>query len=211
MRFTEDALSDSGGALSAARCRAGVRQFACRLQAICRKVALGLRTGPEALFVATVTRLGSCSNTGSAARAPSGCTGAPEEARGAAEKRGEDPRMAETISTVPPRHQSGGLAVALAKLDLDALTVSDAVADVAGMAGENVTTALRADFEELRAEVNARIGETNARIDTVAGAVQSLQREIGTLRWMIGVGFTLLSVLVGLATLFLRFSGTAVS
>ena len=85
------------------------------------------------------------------------------------------------------------------------------MADVAGMAGENVTTALRVDFKELRAEVNARIGETNARIDTVAGAVQSLQREIGTLRWMIGVGFTLLSVLVGLATLFLRFSGTAVS
>ena len=44
--------------------------------------------------------------------------------------------MAETISTEPPRHQSGGLAVALAKLDLDALTVSDAVADVAGVAGE---------------------------------------------------------------------------
>ena len=29
------------------------------------------------------------------------------------------------------RHQSGGLAVALAKLNLDALTVADAVADVA--------------------------------------------------------------------------------
>ena len=123
--------------------------------------------------------------------------------------------MAETISTEPPRHQSGGLAVALAKLNLDALTVSDAVADVASMAGENVTTTIRADFKELRAEMNARIdtltSETNARIDTLAGAVQSLQREIGTLRWMIGVGFTLLSVLVGLATLFLRFSGTAVS
>lgn len=141
--------------------------------------------------------------------------------------------MAETISAEPPRHQSGGLAVALAKLDLDALTVSDAVADVAGMAGENVTTALRADFKELRAEVNARIdtltsetnaqfrevnvridalaSETNARFDTVAGAIQSLQREIGTLRWLIGVGFTLLGLLVGLATLFLRFSGTAVS
>ena len=101
--------------------------------------------------------------------------------------------MPETISAEPPRHQSGGLAVALAKLNLDAITVADAVADVASTAGENVTTALRADFKELRAE-------TNARIDTLAGAVQSLQREIGTLRWMIGSGFTLLGLLVVVAT-----------
>ena len=144
--------------------------------------------------------------------------------------------MPETISTEPPRHQSGGLAVALAKLDLDAITVADAVADVASMAGENVTTAIRADFKELqadfkelRADVNARIGtlasetdarfaETNARIDgldaslngridTLAGAVQSLQREIGTLRWMIGSGFTLLGLLVVVATFVLRNGG----
>ena len=112
--------------------------------------------------------------------------------------------MPETISTVPPKHQSGGLAVALAKLDLDALTVADAVADVASMAGENVTTAIRADLKELRADMNARIGETNARIDTLANAIQSLQREIGTLRWMIGVGFTLLGLLLAVATFVLR-------
>ena len=61
------------------------------------------------------------------------------------------------------------------------------------MAGENVTTAIRGDLKELRAD-------TNARIDTLANAVQSLQREIGTLRWMIGVGFTLLSVFLAAAT-----------
>ena len=121
----------------------------------------------------------------------------------------------------PARHQSGGLAVALAKLNLDALTVADAVADVASMAGENVTTAIRADFRELQADVkelradvnaridtltsetNARFAEANARFDTLAVAVQSLQREISTLRWMIGVGFTLLSVFLALST-FLR-------
>ena len=125
----------------------------------------------------------------------------------------------------PARHQSGGLAVALAKLNLDALTVADAVADVASMAGENVTTAIRADLKELRADMNARIdtltsettarfhetnaridtltSATNARIDTLVGSVQSLQREISTLRWMIGVGFTLLSVFLALST-FLR-------
>ena len=133
--------------------------------------------------------------------------------------------MTESASADPARHQSGGLAVALAKLNLDALTVADAVADVAGMAGENVTTAIRADLKELRADVNARIdtltsetnarfretnaridtltSETSARIDTLVGAVQSLQREISTLRWMIGVGFTLLSVFLALST-FLR-------
>ncbi len=123
--------------------------------------------------------------------------------------------MPETISTEPPKHQSGGLAVALAKLNLDALTVSDAVADVASMAGENVTTTIRADFrglqadfKELRAETNARFAETNARIDTLAGAVQSLQREISGLRWMIGSGFTLLGVILGIATFVLRGSGS---
>ena len=161
--------------------------------------------------------------------------------------------MTEVASGDPARHQSGGLAVALARLNLDALTVADAVADVASMAGENVTTAIRADLKELRAdfnelragvnaridtltsetnarfadtnaridtlasetnarfhetnarigETNARIGETNARIDALVGSVQSLQREISTLRWMIGVGFTLLSVFLALST-FLR-------
>ncbi len=115
--------------------------------------------------------------------------------------------MTEIASADPARHQSGGLAVALAKLNLDALTVADAVADVASMAGENVTTAIRADLKELRADMNARIdtlaGATNARIDTLVGSVQSLQREISTLRWMIGVGFTLLSVFLALST-FLR-------
>ena len=57
--------------------------------------------------------------------------------------------MTDIASADPARHQSGGLAVALAKLNLDALTVADAVADVASTAGENVTTAIRADLKEL--------------------------------------------------------------
>ena len=77
--------------------------------------------------------------------------------------------------TAEPRHQSGGLAVALAKLNLDALTV-------AATAGENVTTAIRADIKEL------------------AGSIQSLHREVATLRWMIGIGFTLLCIFLALST-----------
>ena len=128
-----------------------------------------------------------------------------------------------------PQHQSGGLAVALSKLDLDALTVADAVADVANMAGENVTTAIRANIKELRADMNARIDTTNARIDTtngridtLAAAVQSLQREITTshqslqqqmisshqsLGRIITIGFSIISLLVVLLATFGAFPG----
>ena len=112
--------------------------------------------------------------------------------------------------TAEPRHQSGGLAVALAKLNLDALTVADAVADVAATAGENVTTAIRADIKEFKAETDTRFAEVNARftevradIKELAGSIQSLHREVATLRWMIGIGFTLLSIFLALST-FLR-------
>ncbi len=74
---------------------------------------------------------------------------------------------------------------------------------------------MSARIDTLASEMNARIGaltsatngrfaETNARIDTLAGAVQSLQREISTLRWMIGSGFTLLGVILAIATFVLR-------
>ena len=96
----------------------------------------------------------------------------------------------------------GGLAVAL--------TVADVVADVANTAGENVTTALRADLKEFKAETDTRFAEVNARftevradIKELAGSIQSLHREVATLRWMIGIGFTLLSIFLALST-FLR-------
>ena len=129
-----------------------------------------------------------------------------------------------TAATEPPRHQSGGLAIALAKLNLDALTVADAVADVANTAGANVTAAIRADLKEFRAEtetrfaqVNARFTEVNARVDGVASSIQALQKELGsslqslqrenaTTRWMIGIGFTLLSLFFAIST-FLRSGG----
>ena len=109
--------------------------------------------------------------------------------------------------TTEPRHQSGGLAVALAKLNLDALTVADAVADVATTAGENVTTAVRTDLKEFRAETETRFTKVHADIKELAGSIQSLQREIASLRWMIGVGFTLLSIFLAIST-FIRSSGS---
>ena len=84
-------------------------------------------------------------------------------------------------------------------------------------AGENVTTAIRADLKEFRAETETRFAQVNARVDGVANSVQSLQKELGsafqslqrentTLRWMIGVGFTLLGLFLAVST-FLRSSG----
>ena len=126
--------------------------------------------------------------------------------------------MPETTTTAEPRYQSGGLAVALAKLQLDALTVADAVADVATTAGENVTTAIRADLKEFKAETATRFTEVNARVDGVANSIQSLQKEVGsaiqslhrenaTIRWMIGGGFTLLGLFIAISTLLLSSSG----
>ena len=87
---------------------------------------------------------------------------------------------------------------------------ADAVADVANTADENVTTALRADLKEFKAETDTRFAEVNARftevradIKELAGSIQSLHREVATLRWMIGIGFTLLSIFLALST-FLR-------
>ena len=108
-----------------------------------------------------------------------------------------------STTTDEPRHQSGGLAVALSKLDLDALTVADAVADVANTAGENVTTAIRADLTqvraeltELRADTKADLTELRAETNALVVTVQSLHREMTTLRWFIVTGFALLGLVL---------------
>ena len=100
-----------------------------------------------------------------------------------------------------------------------------AVADVANTAGANVTAAIRADLKEFRAEtetrfaqINASFTEVNARVDGVASSIQALQKELGsslqslqrenaTIRWMIGIGFTLLSLFFAIST-FLRSGGS---
>ena len=104
------------------------------------------------------------------------------------------------------RERFGGIGDGAAR-GLDALTVADAVADVATTAGENVTTAVRADLKEFRAETETRFTKVHADIKELAGSIQSLQREIASLRWMIGVGFTLLSIFLAIST-FIRSSGS---
>ena len=85
--------------------------------------------------------------------------------------------------------------------------------------------AIRADLKEFRAEtetrfaqINASFTEVNARVDGVASSIQALQKELGsslqslqrenaTIRWMIGIGFTLLSLFFAIST-FLRSGGS---
>ena len=54
--------------------------------------------------------------------------------------------------------------------------------------------------------VRTRFAEVNAHIDGLGVIIQSVQRELATLRWMIGIGFTLLSIFLAIST-FIRSSG----
>ncbi len=72
------------------------------------------------------------------------------------------------------------------------------------------TTDARTDarFDTTDARTDARFDTTDARFDmidarfdTVDARFDALQREISSLRWMIGIGFTLLSIFIAISTL----------
>ena len=72
----------------------------------------------------------------------------------------------------------------------------EALEDIRAVSGENI----RKDIEGLEIRMTARFDTTDARIDTIDARFDGLQREISSLRWMIGVGFTLLSIFIALST-----------
>ena len=79
----------------------------------------------------------------------------------------------------------------------------EALEDIRAVSGENI----RKDIEGLEIRMTARFDTTDARIDTIDARFDTtdarfdaLQREISSLRWMIGVGFTLLSIFIALST-----------
>ncbi len=77
----------------------------------------------------------------------------------------------------------------------------DALEEVRDRAGENILAAVQASEERLRVQTEARFGQMEARFDVLTEMIQSTQREISTLRWMIGIGFTLLALFIALAKL----------
>ena len=119
----------------------------------------------------------------------------------------------------PPKHDA--LLRLFAKIEQDPITVHEALEDIRAVSGENI----RKDIEGLETRMTARFDTTDARIDTIDARfdtidarfdalrtwvtarfdttdarLDGLQREISSLRWMIGVGFTLLSIFIALST-----------
>ena len=93
----------------------------------------------------------------------------------------------------PPKHDA--LLRLFAKIEQDPITVHEALEDIRAVSGENI----RKDIEGLEIRMTARFDTTDARIDTIDARFDGLQREISSLRWMIGVGFTLLSIFIALS------------
>ena len=119
----------------------------------------------------------------------------------------------------PPKHDA--LLRLFAKIEQDPITVHEALEDIRAVSGENI----RKDIEGLEIRMTARFDTTDARFDTIDARFDTidarfdalrtwvtarfdttdarfdaLQREISSLRWMIGVGFTLLSIFIALST-----------
>ena len=94
----------------------------------------------------------------------------------------------------PPKHDA--LLRLFAKIEQDPITVHEALEDIRAVSGENI----RKDIEGLEIRMTARFDTTDARIDTIDARFNGLQREISSLRWMIGIGFTLLSIFIALST-----------
>ncbi len=119
--------------------------------------------------------------------------------------------------TEPPKHDA--LLRLFAKIEQDPITVHEALEDIRAISGENVrkdiegleirTTArfdtIDARFDTTDARTDARFdttdARTDARFDTIDARFDALQREISSLRWMIGIGFTLLSIFIAISTL----------
>ncbi len=110
--------------------------------------------------------------------------------------------------TEPPKH--GALLRLFAKIEQDPITVHEALEDIRSAAGENI----RKDIEGLETRMTARFDTTDARIDglearvnagfdTTNAHIDAIQREMSSLRWTIGIGFTLLSIFIAIST-FLR-------
>ncbi len=97
--------------------------------------------------------------------------------------------------TEPPKHDA--LLRLFAKIEQDPITVHEALEDIRAISGENV----RKDIEGLEIRTTARFDTIDARLDSTDARFDALQREISSLRWMIGIGFTLLSIFIAISTL----------
>ncbi len=108
--------------------------------------------------------------------------------------------------TEPPKH--GALLRLFAKIEQDPIAVHEALEDIRAVSGENIRKDIEgleirttARFDMIDARIDARFDTTDARIDGLETRIEALQREISSIRWMIGIGFTLLSIFIAISTL----------
>ena len=72
------------------------------------------------------------------------------------------------------------------------------------MAGQNVIAEIRLQNAKLDAAIkvqNARLDAERARLEVQSARLDAQQREINSLRWMIGLGFTGLAILITVLSL----------
>ena len=93
---------------------------------------------------------------------------------------------------------------ALISVNVEPGLAHDASEEVRDRAGENIVAAVRSAEDRVNARFDvlvARIQSVQREVQSVQREVQSVHREISTLRWMIGIGFTLLSIFIAISTI----------
>ena len=134
-----------------------------------------------------------------------------------------------TLTEQPPAETSGALFHALHSVNVEAGLAYRADEEMRAQAGQNVIAVvnarsaessaadkefravvdarfaeLSAENKEFRAVVDARSGEINARFEAIDTRFDAIQRELSLLRWMVGVGFTLISTFLAISTILSR-------
>ena len=117
-----------------------------------------------------------------------------------------------TAATPPTDPDALAILHAFSGEDLSPEDAYNALGGIRNMAGQSVTAAIEAQGARFAAAIEAQnaklAGAIEAQNAKLAGAIEaqstkteSLRSEIGSLRWMIGLGFTLLALLITLLRL----------
>ena len=127
-----------------------------------------------------------------------------------------------TLTEPPPTETSGALFHALHSVNVEAGLAYRADEEMRAQAGQNVIAVVNARSaessaadKEFRAVVDARFAElraenqefravVDARFETIDTRFEAIQRELALLRWMVGVGLTLISTFLAISTVLSR-------
>ena len=82
--------------------------------------------------------------------------------------------------------------------------VYNAIQGIRNMSGQTVAAEIAAHRTELGAEIRAQNAKFEAKLDAQNTKFDELRRENSTLRWMLGLGFTVLGILIAILALVLK-------